>query len=85
MSFSTNSDLLSTNLIILFRLVKSLPIQTKKSPKRDLAGYTPCIKMTEYVDFALSDLVDLASLLFLMFFFNGHFNQKLMTWKTEMK
>ena len=51
MSFSNTLDLLNINLIIFFRLRKSLPIE---SAKKDVNAY---IKMTEYVDFALSDLV----------------------------
>ena len=54
MSFSTNSDMLNSNLIIFFRFEMSLPIYSEKSRKRDVTAY---IKMTEYVDIALSDLV----------------------------
>ena len=55
-SFSTNSDMLNTNLIIFFRFEKSLPVQSEKSRKREVISY---IKMTEYVDIALSDLVSI--------------------------
>ena len=54
MSFSTNLDVLNTNLIIFFRLKKSLQVKSAKSLKRDVTAY---IKMTEYVDIAFSDLV----------------------------
>ena len=60
MSFSTNSDLLNTILIIVFRFKKSLPVLVAKSQKRDVTAY---IKMTEYVDFTLSDLVSMKSFL----------------------
>ena len=54
MSFSTVSDLLNTNLIMLFRFKMPLPVTAEKSWKRDVAAYT---KMTKCVDIALSDLV----------------------------
>ena len=56
-TFSTYSDMLNSNLITFFRFKKSLPIYSEKSRKRDV---TANIKMTEYVDFALSDLVLIA-------------------------
>ena len=56
MSFSNTLDLLNINLIIFFRLTKSLPIE---SAKKDVNAY---IKMTEYVDIALIDLISSNSL-----------------------
>ena len=53
MLFSTNLDMLNINLMIFFRLKKSLPVKPGKSQKRDVIAY---IKMTKYVDIALSGL-----------------------------
>ena len=46
MPFSTNTDLLNTDLIIFF-FKKSLPVMSAKSRKRDVTAY---IKMARYVD-----------------------------------
>ena len=54
MSFSTNSDLLNTILIIFFPIKEVTSGIGGKISKRDVTAY---VKMTEYVDFALSDLV----------------------------
>ena len=42
------------NMIIFVLFEKSLPVKSEKSRKREVISY---IKMTEYVDIALSDLV----------------------------
>ena len=54
MSFSTNSDLLNTILIIFFPIKEVTSGIGCKISKRDVTAY---VKMTKNVEFALSDLV----------------------------
>ena len=66
MSFTTNSDLLNTIMIIIFPIKEvTSSLGGKKIEKRDITAY---IKMTKYVDIALRDLL---CFLFLRVYLDG--------------